>query len=536
MRFRGELIITLSRPLEEEILKPVIDELNNSVLKRGARNPEDAAHIETWSIDGTTIKMLLRAGRSVRIDEAALRIKNTLSEKLGRSIRVGIRDLRLINVEIFMDVPISVSITLPYIKEVRREGASTVVVLSELDESEIKKPLLLRLMRLIQDKEAKARWGGKAEHWILLKKSAEKIKEPPLREDPNKILEEAGLMKRMSIGQWLYTPLLVRLINALKELFLDEVVRPLGFEEAIFPKMYPLEVGLKTGHLLGVVNYMVFASIPKSYNVSEFEELIDYMYVYNDPNPEKLAQYLRPPSYFLCFAQCEPFYWFFEDVTLDDSALPIKWYDHSGPSFRWEAGGIHGIERVIEFHRVEVVWLGKPEQVINIRNELLDRYEYFMDKVLDLEWRWAWVTPWFYEHSGQISEELKELDINRPGTIDFEAWLPYRGDRAEHKSWLEIGNISLHGTKFTGPFRVKHNKNETLWTGCSGFGVERWLIAFLAQKGFDPDNWPKKYVEYLTKKTLPKIIKTVTYPPTKEGKELLDQLVNMLSKVYKQNQ
>ncbi|MEM2453136.1 MAG: aminoacyl--tRNA ligase-related protein, partial [Ignisphaera sp.] len=302
-----------------------------------------------------------------------------------------------------------------------------------------------------------------------------------------------------------------------------EVIKPLGFEEAVFPKMYPLDVGLRTGHLKGVINSMVFASLPKSYNISEFEPLIDYMTVMDEAPPKELQKYVEPPSYFLCFAQCEPFYWFFENEILDDNLLPVKWYDMSGPSFRWEAGGIHGIERVIEFHRIEVVWLGKPEQVIDIRNKLLDRYEYFLDKVLDLEWRFAWVTPWFYEHSGIVEEKI-EIDIDRPGTVDIEVWLPYRGDREENKNWLEVGNISIHGTKFTQSFRIKHNKDETLWTGCSGFGSERWLIALLAQKGFDPSSWPKKYLEYVKRKSFPKSILTITYPKTKEGKEFLQQI------------
>ncbi|MEM3980577.1 MAG: aminoacyl--tRNA ligase-related protein, partial [Ignisphaera sp.] len=320
---------------------------------------------------------------------------------------------------------------------------------------------------------------------------------------------------------------LTHLLNALRKLFLDEVVKPLDFEEAIFPKMYPLEVGLKTGHLKGVINSMLFASLPKSFNIAEFEPLIDYMYVMDSVSPEELQKYLESPSYFLCFAQCEPFYWFFESEILDDTMLPVKWYDMSGPSFRWESGGIHGIERVVEFHRIEVVWLGKPEQVIDIRNKLMERYEYFLDEVLDLEWRFAWVTPWFYEQSGIVEEKL-EVDINIPGTIDIEAWVPYKGDRNDNKAWLEIGNISIHGTKFTASFKIKHNKDEELWTGCSGFGSERWLVALLAQKGFDPLNWPKKFFDYVKKEPFPKSISMVTYPKTKEGKELLNGILRVM--------
>ncbi|MCS7111690.1 MAG: serine--tRNA ligase [Ignisphaera sp.] len=531
MRFTGIIEIVFNKTISEDVKKEIeglIEYLNRDYLKRGARDPREAAHINSYTFKDSGIVLEIETGSKVRIDEATLRVKNVLSTSLGSKYRIGVRGVNLHNPIITLDNKISISLKIPLIKSIASDGDHTIIELVELDESDLKKPLFLRLLRLIEDKEQRARWGGKSEHWVLIKRSGKKTVEASMG-DPNDVLERIGWMKRMSVGQWLYTPPLTHMLNTLKRLFIDEVVKPLGFEEATFPKMYPLEVGLKTGHLKGVINSMIFASLPRSYDISEFEEFIDLMYVLNEAPPEELQRHLRPSSYFLCFAQCEPFYWFFENEILDDSSLPIKWYDQSGPSYRWESGGIHGIERLIEFHRIEVVWLGRPDDVIKIRNELLERYEYFMDKVLDIEWRMAWVTPWFYEQSGAL-QGLKEstIEIDKPGTIDFEAWLPYRGDRDDSKNWIEVGNISIHGTKFTEPFRIKHNRGETLWTGCSGFGSERWFIVLLAQKGLNIDNWPKKYIEYIKAIPFPRSIDTITYPRTKDGKELLAKIINLL--------
>uniref|UniRef100_A0A7C5XK03 Serine--tRNA ligase n=1 Tax=Ignisphaera aggregans TaxID=334771 RepID=A0A7C5XK03_9CREN len=529
MRFTGTVEIIFSKKLPDEIKKDVeglIEYLNKDYLKRGARDSKEGAYISSFTFKDSSIVLKIESGNKIRIDEATLRVKNVFASNLGPKYRIGIRGIMLYNPTIILDNRISVSLKIPLIRNIVNNESYTVIELIDLDENDLKKPIFLRLLRLIEDKEQRIKWGGKSEHWILIKRSDRKITKI-FTEDPNNILENIGWIKRMSIGQWLYTPPFTHMLNALKKLFIDEILKPLGFEEAVFPKMYPLEVGLKTGHLKGVINSMIFASLPKSFDISEFEEFIDYMYVMNEASSEELQKYIRAPTYFLCFAQCEPFYWFFENEVLDDSSLPIKWFDQSGPSYRWESGGIHGIERVIEFHRIEVVWLGKPEDVIRIRNELLQRYEYFMDQVLEIEWRMAWVTPWFYEQSGAIHESKEGIiDINRPGTVDFEAWLPYRGEREEDRNWLEIGNISIHGTKFTEPFKIKHNKGETLWSGCSGFGSERWLVALLAQKGFDVDDWPKKFVEYVKATPFPRSLNTVTYPKTKNGKELLLKIIN----------
>ncbi|MEM2007157.1 MAG: aminoacyl--tRNA ligase-related protein [Sulfolobales archaeon] len=530
MKYRGTVRVELSRDLapgDLEDMKKALEEVNRSLAK-GFKDPEEGGKVVNWSYAGRALCFEVES-RRLRIDEAAMRIKNSLETSLGSMRKIGVRSIRLEDALVEIDGEIRINVRLPFVRSIKVSGGSTTIHLEALEEKDLKKPILLRLLRLLNEKETRARWGGKAEHWQLIKKSEAKLGTPPYAEDPNKILEETGLVKRFSTGQWLYTPLATYLLNMMKDTFLGEVVLPLGFTEAVFPKMYPLEVGLKTGHLRGTINSMVFASLPKTYNIEEFEELTDYIYVANEAPPEEIAKYLRYPEYFLCFAQCEPFYWFFGNELLDDLSLPIKWFDKSGPSFRWESGGIYGLERVIEFHRVEVVWLGKPNQVIEIRNNLLNAYEKFMDEVLELEWRTAWVTPWYYEQSG-ATEKIEEFDINRPGTIDFELWLPYKGPREEHKAWLEVGNISIHGTKFTEPFRIKHNKGETLWTGCSGFGSQRWLIAFLAQRGFDPEGWPKIIREYLDKNPPPEPVIMVTYPKTRAGREELDKLIKFLKR------
>jgi seryl-tRNA synthetase len=530
MRFRGRLRVELSREIVEEDLEAIREALEavGHHLVKGFRNPEEGGRVESWSYSGRVLELVISSGR-LRLDEASMRVRRVLEEVLGRSRRLGVRGLRLEDAVVELDGEVRVGGRLPFVRGVEVVGGRTVIHLEPMDEGDLKRPILLRLLRLLNEKEVRARWGGKAEHWQLIKQSRVKLEPPPYTDDPNKVLEEAGLVKRFSVGQWLYTPLAAYLLRMVREVFLEEVVRPLGFVEAVFPKMYPLEVGLRTGHLRGTVNSLVFASLPKTYDIEEFEELTDYMYVMDEAPPEEVGRYVRYPEYFLCFAQCEPFYWFFGGELVDDGALPVKWYDMSGPSFRWESGGIYGLERVIEFHRVEVVWLGTPEQVVSIRNDLLKAYERFMDEVLDLEWRLAWVTPWYYEQSGTV-EKVEEFDIDRPGTIDFEVWLPYRGPREDRKTWLEVGNISIHGTKFTEPFRIRHNRGRTLWTGCSGFGSQRWLISVLAQKGFNPENWPPKLREYLERNPPPDPIVLVTYPKTQSGRRELEQLVKYLSK------
>ena len=157
---------------------------------------------------------------------------------------------------------------------------------------------------------------------------------------------------------------------------------------------------------------------------------------------------------------------------------------------RYESGGIHGIERVDEFHRIEMVWIGYPDQVIKLHQEIIKKYKRIFNEILDFEWRMAHVTPWFMAQEGLIGTADEEKII---GTIDFEAYLPYRGSR-EESEWLEFQNASNNGDKYPRGFNVKSQTGKELHSGCTGVGLERWLAVFLAQKGLDMENWPKKFL------------------------------------------
>jgi len=105
----------------------------------------------------------------------------------------------------------------------------------------------------------------------------------------------------------------------------------------------------------------------------------------------------------------------------------------------------------------------------------------------------AWVTPWYMQQAGKLGGEVEQ----DTGTIDFEAYMPYRGDRKKSE-WLEFQNLSILGDKYVKAFNIKAQKSE-LWSGCSGIGLERWTTVFLAQKGLNPDKWPEGFRKYLDK-------------------------------------
>ena len=66
------------------------------------------------------------------------------------------------------------------------------------------------------------------------------------------------------------------------------------------------------------------------------------------------------------------------------------------------------------------------------------------------------------------------------------------------KEKISVASFNLHGVSFSKRFNFKLSNHACTESGCIGFGIERWIIAFLNQYGTDIALWPdciKNYVE-----------------------------------------
>jgi seryl-tRNA synthetase len=295
-------------------------------------------------------------------------------------------------------------------------------------------------------------------------------------------------------GQWIYGPQLTKIFRTFEKVLVEEVCKPLGYTEMIFPKLVTWDVWKRSGHAKGIYPEAYYVCTPKTRDPEFWEDVMDYYKVTNEVPIEMITERIENIGG-MCYAQCPPFWVFLQGRILPDEILPITVFDRSGPSYRYESGGLHGIERLDEFHRVELVWIGKRQQVIEHAQRLREKYRVIFDELLDIEWREAWVTPWFMAQEGRGGlAELKEV-----GTVDYEALLPYSG------KWLEFQNVSVNGDKYPKGFSVKLQSGEELWSGCSGVGLERWAAVFLGQKGLEHDKWPEKFCSIIGE--LPEVLR-----------------------------
>ncbi len=486
VRFALNADIVFSGEIPKEAIEAVekaVSEANEVQFRRGVpAGAEDAmiGRITDWTVAGKTLGVSIESGPYTRAHDALFRFRKQIAAVLGR-YRIGIRGIEVKDYTIRIPGEISQKAVprLPFVTDAVLDENGLSLKL-DMDASGLEKKIPDRLVRLIEEKKEAMAYGGKDEHWELI---FESVQRPRIfDQDPTEEMLKRGWIKHgPARGQWIFGPQAVQLFRAFEQIVMEEIIGPLGFSEMIFPKFVPWEVWKRSGHAKGVYPEIYYVSAPKTRDPEYWEDVADYFKVTGEVPVEMIKERVEGPIGGLCYAQCPPFWPFVQGETLANDGVPIRVFDRSGTSHRYESGGIHGIERVDEFHRIEILFLGTTEQTIATSQQLHEAFTRVFNDILELEWRSARVTPWFMAQEGLVGMSENE----QIGTIDYEAILPYK------ESWLEFQNLSIAGNKYPKGFNVKIQSGEECWSGCSGIGLERWTAAFLAQKGFDTAEWPE---------------------------------------------
>lgn len=492
MRFDLRARFTLSSDVSalSKELKSFIATTNETILRKG---PEKLAVIDAFTIHKETLTLTIISEGTLRPHNALLQIKNALVKELGRTHRIGVRGITIEKYAISFDLdraPLK-EVSIPF-ADVQIHEKQVTLLLTDVSDEFLKRNYIDRMINRVKEKVEHQYYEGKAEFWKLIWTSEEK---PPVwSKDPTEEMEKLSWLKQgPTKGKWFYRPQAAAILKTMETIAIQEVLEPLGFHEVIASHIKPFDIWLKTGHMEGMPCEFYYVVEPKTRDAKDWERFIDLTKITKEVDVAELQKNLSPPTAGLTYAQCPMIYWSFKGKTIAEASLPVLVFDRTAISARYESGGRHGIERVDEFHRIEPVYIGTREQLLALREKLLERYNHVFNDIFDLEWRMAWVTPWYMQQAGKIADESTQ----DTGTMDFEAYMPYRGNRTDSE-WLEFQNLSILGDKYITAFNIKAQKSE-LWSGCSGIGLERWTTAFLAQKGLDPNHWPDRFRTYLEK-------------------------------------
>jgi hypothetical protein len=155
----------------------------------------------------------------------------------------------------------------------------------------------------------------------------------------------------------------------------------------------------------------------------------------------------------------------------------------AGRCFRYESRNLVGLERLWEFGMREIVFLGGESEVERRRSRALEAVLDQLDR-WDLEGTIETASDPFFPAARagraywQRSRERK-LELRLPVATDGDALRT-----------IACASFNLHDRFFGSAFAIGTDDGETAASGCTGWGMERWMLACFAQHGFDPEAWP----------------------------------------------
>ena len=534
----GEIIFSKNAEKTRKDIENFIEQSNKDLFLKGIPKDqeEDASKIIEWNLKENTLKLKIISGRRGRAHDALLRMKNPLTKLLGTKYHIGVRKIHVNTYKIELKLPrepkldtttglikvgeidlwatlIDRIIDMPYVSHSEIIENKLIIKFENLKESELRKHVIDRVLKFIKESIDSKQAGLKSTVEVtqpsdILTTQVTKIEPGTIISTSSKqkfffegdATEEAarlGWVKKFpGKGQWFYGPQLIALQRAIEDIFLEKLVYQLDFTECMWPKLIPIPIMNKMRYLEGLPEGMYYCSAPKR-DPELFEKFKQELVINKEVPIPLLKDGLKDPSYVLAPAQCEPFYEFFSHEVIDEEELPIKFFDRSGWTYRWEAGGAKGLDRVHEFQRIELVWLGTPSQVEEIRDATLRISQDIADE-MELEWYTEVGDDPFYLE-GRKSEER---GIEFPDIPKYEMRLV----APTQDKGVAVISANIHGTHFIEGFSIKEAHNHRIWTGCTGVGISRWIFGFLAQKGFNNDNWPEEVSERVKMVRVPKIL------------------------------
>jgi hypothetical protein len=295
----------------------------------------------------------------------------------------------------------------------------------------------------------------------------------PFGADPHAELEARGELKCFGAGRFGLGPLPLRLLNSF-----ERRVKQLGDADLVPERRFPNLLGAET---LAKCQYL--RSFPHSLAmvchlredleaIQEFARAVHWEHGHLAVPENTLAA----PKCVLSPTICFHHYAWLENT----SGCPDHTITALGKCFRYESGNLTGLERLWDFTMREIIWVGRREHVLSRRAEFIRRSCTMLD-----EWGLNYEIvsandPFFIDdYSVQVMFQ-KAFDLKYEVVVP----LPYK-DKG-----LAVGSFNYHQDFFGRSLNIAGAGGEPVHTGCLGFGLERLVLAFLAQYGLDTAMWP----------------------------------------------
>ena len=295
--------------------------------------------------------------------------------------------------------------------------------------------------------------------------------------DPYEQLLERKWVVELGRGQVTLRDLALELFEFFDDAFVLHVAKPAGARREYYP-------GVMSTHRLNRTNH--FSSFPEHVQfVSHLREDLDLLDSFARElrdaggwTPAILGKLNRPladPVVAMNPAVCYHCYASVENSTIAGEGFVVT---AKSRCHRYEAGNHRSLARLLDFTMREVIYVGKPEFVKGERKRGIEL-------VRELVERWG-LACWMETANDPFFTNDFEVKaaFQRQNEMKYELRMPLSSGS------LAVASSNFHSVTFGKAFNILAGTRPAC-TGCTAFGLERWVFAVFSQVGLDPEGWPK---------------------------------------------
>ena len=262
--------------------------------------------------------------------------------------------------------------------------------------------------------------------------------------------------------------------------YFDRVFEAYGMrwnaEPLNIPTLIPSRVLARCDYFRSFPQYVTFATHIKP-EVEVIDSFCSRHQHAEDVDGQALAD-MHHPDTCLTPALCYHVYHMYENQT-----IPAGGTVHGvfGKCFRYESTNMMDLRRLWDFSMREVVFIGGRTEVLTARDQSIESMAAILeDHRIAAEIRTA-SDPFFVAPDATAKTYFQ---LTSEAKFEVAAYLAH-GER------LAISSHNYHSDFFGRVFAVNvANDGGPMHSVCIGFGLERWVYAFLQQHGTDPSRWP----------------------------------------------
>lgn len=270
---------------------------------------------------------------------------------------------------------------------------------------------------------------------------------------------------------------------------LDERFRTIAMEgwqadEAAYPALIPTDVLARCGY---------FSSFPHTVSmVMHAVEDFDKIEAFRRANADSTT-FVRPPEDTIASPETclPPAVCYHTYQSLQGSSVGAgRVFTSVGSCYRYESKNLEGLSRLWNFSMREIVFVGPSAWVTEERPRSMARVAALIES-LDLGATIETANDPFFS-----AEYPQKAYWQMQGELKLEIRMPVWQTETGALHTIAVGSFNLHGDFFGKTFSIRTAEDAeapAAFTGCTAFGIERWVLAAFSQHGLDPERWPEAW-------------------------------------------